>query len=122
MRIEQHGGVKLDELDVADPDAGPECQSDAVAGGALRIGGGAVEVPRPPVATITEGACRTPTPSPLRTSTPVTADSSCRISRATWLRRMSRVAAAWSRARWTSAPVASPPACMMRRRNGRPRG
>ena len=44
VAVEQHGRVELDELDVADADAGPQRQRDPVAGGALWVGGGAVEV------------------------------------------------------------------------------
>ena len=70
--------------------------------------------PRPPVAMITEGAWMTPGPSSLRTRTPDTVPSSSIRSTATWLCRTSSRVAASSRARWTSAPVASPPAWMMR--------
>ena len=44
---EKHGRVELDELEIADRDPGPQRQRDSVAGGALGIGGRAVEVPEP---------------------------------------------------------------------------
>ncbi|CFB95001.1 Uncharacterised protein [Mycobacterium tuberculosis] len=43
----KHRGVELDELEIADRDARPQSQGDAVAGGARRIGGRAVQVPEP---------------------------------------------------------------------------
>ncbi len=42
---EKHRRVELDELEIADRDAGPQRQCDSVAGGALWIGSGTVEVP-----------------------------------------------------------------------------
>ena len=76
--------------------------------------------PSPPVARTTDGAWTAPMPRRSATSTPVTASvreaASCSNRSAAWLVRMSSVFAAWSSARCTSAPVASPPACTMRRR------
>ena len=75
LTVEQHRRVELDELEVADGQAGPHANATPSPVEPSGFVVAEYRWPSPPVARITDGACTTPSPSSLSTSTPVTAPS-----------------------------------------------